>query len=390
STETGIAAGDETVAIMDANSCTVIDSVTIVTSVEEQNICIITVDTTSSMNVVVWDKPQPAMGIERFNVYREFLSVYNLVGTVPYSSLSEFTDTTNGIDPNATSYRYKVTAVDSCANESDLSDYHETVHMLVGLGIPPIINLSWDNYEGFTFTNYHILRDSMGLGNWDTLVSLSNSSSTYADVNSPNTSGLRYQIVVIPPSTCVAEKAKNYNSSKSNTTSVSNPITLGGSTAVTNENQPDCDGTATATPTGGIQPYVYSWNTSPIQTNATATGLCQGNYSVLVTDDQGDTITLFASVGIVPGISEKGNPNYMQVFPNPSRGNFTIDISIAKREYVEIRIYDLQGRLIEERVLGRVQGSHIEEINISEYGSGLYYIQLKTESSMEIKKIILE
>ena len=45
-----------------------------------------------------------------------------------------------------------------------------------------------------------------------------------------------------------------------------------------------CDGTASASVTGGVSPYTYSWNTAPVQTAATATGLCAGAYTVSVTD----------------------------------------------------------------------------------------------------------
>ncbi|MFH1320625.1 MAG: gliding motility-associated C-terminal domain-containing protein [Bacteroidota bacterium] len=49
-----------------------------------------------------------------------------------------------------------------------------------------------------------------------------------------------------------------------------------------------CDGTATVTPTGGTSPYTYSWNTVPVQTGTTATGLCAGiTYTVVVTDSNG-------------------------------------------------------------------------------------------------------
>jgi gliding motility-associated-like protein len=44
-------------------------------------------------------------------------------------------------------------------------------------------------------------------------------------------------------------------------------------------------GNATVTPAGGTSPYSYSWNTLPVQTNATATGLAAGTYTVTVTDN---------------------------------------------------------------------------------------------------------
>jgi len=45
-----------------------------------------------------------------------------------------------------------------------------------------------------------------------------------------------------------------------------------------------CDGSATATVIGGVPPYYYQWNTVPVQTTATATGLCSGIYTITVFD----------------------------------------------------------------------------------------------------------
>jgi gliding motility-associated-like protein len=47
------------------------------------------------------------------------------------------------------------------------------------------------------------------------------------------------------------------------------------------------DGTAEAVVSGGAEPYAFSWNTLPVQTTATATGLDAGNYTVTITDANG-------------------------------------------------------------------------------------------------------
>jgi gliding motility-associated-like protein len=46
-------------------------------------------------------------------------------------------------------------------------------------------------------------------------------------------------------------------------------------------------GSATVTAAGGTSPYSYSWNTAPVQTGSTATGLKAGAYIVTVVDDNG-------------------------------------------------------------------------------------------------------
>ncbi|MGO4904395.1 PKD-like domain-containing protein [Flavobacterium sp. W20_MBD1_R3] len=56
------------------------------------------------------------------------------------------------------------------------------------------------------------------------------------------------------------------------------------------------DGTATATVSAGTAPYSYSWNTVPVQTLATATGLVAGNYDVLITDVNGCSTTTTVSI----------------------------------------------------------------------------------------------
>ncbi len=57
----------------------------------------------------------------------------------------------------------------------------------------------------------------------------------------------------------------------------------------------DCNGSVIANPVG-TGPFTYSWNTSPIQTTQTATGLCDGTYIVTVSDINNctslDTITI--------------------------------------------------------------------------------------------------
>ncbi len=94
-----------------------------------------------------------------------------------------------------------------------------------------------------------------------------------------------------------------------------------------------CDGTATATPTGGTAPYSYSWSpTTPTDTNQTATNLCPAFYTVTVTDSNNcvasDTLTIntiglsLSITNIIPetcfgncdgsatAVPTGGNPNY--------------------------------------------------------------------------------
>lgn len=56
------------------------------------------------------------------------------------------------------------------------------------------------------------------------------------------------------------------------------------------------NGSASVTASGGTAPYSYSWNTVPVQTNASATGLEAGTYGVTITDFNGCTTSCNVSI----------------------------------------------------------------------------------------------
>ena len=70
--------------------------------------------------------------------------------------------------------------------------------------------------------------------------------------------------------------------------------------AASSSTPPSCNGgnngTATVNTSGGTPPFTYSWNTTPVQTTQTATGLAAGPYMVTVTDSTGCMFTTTITV----------------------------------------------------------------------------------------------
>ncbi|MBW8048924.1 MAG: PKD domain-containing protein [Cytophagales bacterium] len=205
--------GVYSVTVSDANGCPAItDSVTVGLTVTGQDICLVSLDSATNKYLVVWEK---TAGPNSYNIYREsaITGVYDSIGNVPYASLSTFVDA--GSSPATKSDLYKISAVDLCNNKSAKSAHHRTMHLNVNLGIG-VINLGWDNYQGFSFGSYIIWRgDSTGINPLDTI---STSFNTYTDTLPPAGDSLYYQIEVIHPTGCTPALAKvlTYNSAKSN------------------------------------------------------------------------------------------------------------------------------------------------------------------------------
>ncbi|MBN4051348.1 T9SS type A sorting domain-containing protein [bacterium AH-315-M05] len=252
-------------------------------------ICLVSVDSSSTQNIIVWEKPV-STGIDSFRVYRDIIGVYKHIGSVPYSALSVYTDSANGVDPNITSYRYKISTIDSLGNESVLSNYHETIHM-VGITGFGTVDLIWDSYVGFPVSAYRILRGTAP-DNLSPIYFADSSINAYSDACFPPSAVLYYKIEVVHPTGCTATFPDTYYSSSfSNLVSVppdtSTSCNFYYSLNITNTCISQCNGSATINVFGGTTPYTYSWNTNPVQTTATAQNLCTGMYNVIVDDAAG-------------------------------------------------------------------------------------------------------
>jgi len=463
--------GSYSLTVTDTNGCA--DSVNVMIPITSpvQEICIITVDSTSTMNVVVWEKPV-VTNIDSFKIYRDIIGTYTWVGTIPYGVESFFTDSTNGVNPKVTSYRYKVTTLDACGNESVMGNYHETIHVQT-TDNGSTVDLLWDNYEGFNFGFYRILRDSTGLGgaNWEKLDSVTSSNFTFTDINPP-TIGAAYVIEVVANAVCEAKKQKNFNSSKSNTSSVGPGGNMTAVTSSTDASFGGCDGTATVSITGGVQPYTYLWDgsagfqgtatavglcagnydvtvtdatgetlvtsqavaetggtslsasttstdasastcngtasvsasggTPPYtyqwdgnaadQTSSTADSLCPGTYSVVVTDSAGNQVTVFATVGTIPGILEFNADNeVISVYPNPYKGETKIAYVLAEEAKVVLEVYNVLGEHIITLADGLQRaGEHIYTFSANELGEsmGVYLVVVKVSGMTYTKRIV--
>lgn len=215
-TISGLCAGSYVVEVRDDFGCLVSDTVWINIISPENPICMVTVDSTSTKNYIVWDKPNYGF-IDSFNVYRDVVGVYTYIGAVHYDSLSQYIDMTAGVDPNVTSYFYKITTVDSLGNESILSAHHKTLHLTTSIGGSGERNLIWDGYQGFGWGFYYrIMRDTIGAGTYNVLDSVSNAVFTYTDWTAPSGVSVSYLIEIVYPGGCTATRAVNHNSTRSN------------------------------------------------------------------------------------------------------------------------------------------------------------------------------
>jgi PKD repeat protein len=180
------------------------------------SICAVTVDSITQTNKVIWEM-YSRTDIESFNIYRESsqAGLYYLVGNVDADSLHEFTDPS--ADPSIRGWRYKLSTVSYCGEESAKSDLHKTIHLTLNQGLGNNINLIWDNYEGLNFNKFYIWRYTTGPG-WEKIDSIPSNLFSYTDLTAPSqaTSPDLYYYVEGGPLTLCDPTRGAINTSRSN------------------------------------------------------------------------------------------------------------------------------------------------------------------------------
>jgi len=192
-----------------SNSLTIIDSlqceketffvIDYIHPFNDEEICAVTLNTETNKNLVVWEKTEGVRTIA-YNIYRESSTggIYEFIGSTGFSELPMYEDQT--ANPAQQSYRYKLSVVDSCQEESDLSNFHKTIHLTSNMGINGEVNLLWSPYEGFTYPTHFIMRSVNG-GAFQLIGQLPASNFSFTDLAPP--AGLKkYMIEIDAPGTC--------------------------------------------------------------------------------------------------------------------------------------------------------------------------------------------
>ncbi len=157
-------------------------------------------------------------------------------------------------------------------------------------------------------------------------------------------------------------------------------------TSSTDATGSDADGTATVNPVGGVAPYTYQWNTNPIQTTQTATGLIAGDYEVTVTDDNGCESIIGVTVDMFVNTIELDESLRFDLYPNPANTNVVLDLKFLETRNTTLKIYDALGRLVYDRALGFVQKDQLI-LDLKDFNQGIYWIQLNADVAQYVKKL---
>jgi len=157
--------------------------------------------------------------------------------------------------------------------------------------------------------------------------------------------------------------------------------------SIQDESNCQCNGSLKVDATGGELPYNYLWSSG--QTTAKITNLCAGTYFVTVTSACGCTSMDTAIVKNITSVNDNNIENNIICFPNPTKGELSIDLGKLNQSEYTIEVSDLSGQLVySEKIFNSANKS--KTIDIKGLLKGVYYLKLYNKQTNFIRKIIKE
>ena len=211
--------------LIDNNGCSGRDTVEITSLLPiGEEICFVEFDTVTWKNSINWTDNLPG-NAEFVQIYKEIsLGVWDLLGTV--SNLdTNFIDVSS--NPQAQSYSYKIAIIDTCGNESAMSQHHTTITLLSAYdGGTNTYGFTWSAYQGLIVSDYYLF--GIDAGNNVTQIAIVPGNVYMYNYVNPSTNYVKYFVGFETPD-CNGTKANvivKSNWVQSVTTGIENPETF--------------------------------------------------------------------------------------------------------------------------------------------------------------------
>jgi hypothetical protein len=162
-------------------------------------LCFVSITDEGDHNKLSWSYEHPE-NISKFGIYREsnVANQFELIEYVDPAGVQTYID--EGSLPAQRSYRYAISAVDTCDVETAFGSSHQTMHLQVSDGSENTFALNWEQYDGLSFGTYTIKR-KMDNSDFDLLTQVSSNLHSFTD-NPDNVHQAAYQIEISVAATC--------------------------------------------------------------------------------------------------------------------------------------------------------------------------------------------
>ena len=350
-----LASGNYTLAITDANGCTITSNYNITS-----NPILLSVQSSSSDTIICNGSNSGSLTIQIDG------------GLPPYIVNSPWMITNNSANlPNLTAGVYSLTVTDSggCIQNSDFTIYENTA-----------IEATLLNSSDTILNCFNPTSGSLN-------IDVSGGSPPYS-INSPWTisgttasqTGLgqgSYPLSITDGQNCLITENYTINNYYFEVSSNSNNTTCSGCP----------NGNISVLVSGGSAPYTISYSPSiGVLNNTTIENLLPGIYNVCVSDSNNCQLCFTDTILDDPTFVTTINSHYFKIYPNPNHGTFTVSSDLLLNKNSSIQLFSMDGKLIY-----KINTNGSKEIAIDpNLESGIYYLEISLENiAIQKNKVVI-
>lgn len=145
-------------------------------------------------------------------------------------------------------------------------------------------------------------------------------------------------------------------------------------------------GQAMAQVNGGVPPYLYTWNTVPVQTTAIATGLLPNHAYMVMVQDMHNCAKATTFFMPLTKFGNGYNEMDVTVFPNPTTGKVMVNLTNIGADNYQVVLTDITGRMVYQSN----ESAQQLQLDLSKYEDGIYSLKLSSNTKVSVIKIVLQ
>lgn len=178
-----------------------------------------------------------------------------------------------------------------------------------------------------------------------------------------------------------------FGCSASSSAVVGQPATgLSVTSTATNQTATPANGAATVNFVGGVAPYSVLWSNGA--TTATISNLAAGSYCATVTDGNGCTQTVCATVSFLVETESTALFSEVIIFPNPTEGAFSLDLKMSQVSDVTLDVFGITGVAITSQKASNVTNRRFD-FDLTMMPSGVYFVRIKADNETKVVRMVL-
>ena len=143
----------------------------------------------------------------------------------------------------------------------------------------------------------------------------------------------------------------------------------------------------------GVTPFQYSINGgATFGPSNVFLNLDPGEYDIVVMDALGNCIhEETVTVGVITSTFQvEGATVNIDIVPNPTNGVFKINVNNLPtlENYLQVNIYDIQGKLIQQRDIGKFDNDFIGSFSLYAYPAGTYLVRIVSPELDVLERVV--